>query len=255
MALSPRWISDHEVGAACGGARTAAGRPGWPGPRAEWAARARRPGASGRPAVRYACPGWPGTAWSPAKPVRSRRCPATVMPRTVMPAGDEPGRLAHADVLSSAEGRFVRCPGRGPAAALASSGPTEDDHAVSRPPRPGPRGVRRAHRVRCRLRHPGQQHQRHVRQRRVRPPGSQGFPVIRGRGQRHGEGHVPADRDRVALPHRDRDAVRDRRRKPGQGGGLAVGLPAAGAADQAVRLPAQRGGDRRGKAGPGGGVG
>ena len=31
--------------------------------------------------------------------------------------------------------------------------------------------------------------------------------------------------------------------------------PAAGAADQAVRLPAQRRGDRRGKAGPGGRVG
>ena len=54
---------------------------------------------------------------------------------------DEPGRLARADVLSSAEGRFVRYPGRGLAAAPAFSGPTEDDHAVSHPPRPGPRGV------------------------------------------------------------------------------------------------------------------
>ncbi len=32
---------------------------------------------------------------------------------------------------------------------------------------------------------------------------------------------------------------------------LTVRLPAAGAAHQAVRLPAERGGDRRGKAGPG----
>ena len=48
--------------------------PAYGGPRSSW-----------RAAVRYACPGWPGTAWSPAKPVRFRRCPATVMPRTVVP--------------------------------------------------------------------------------------------------------------------------------------------------------------------------
>ena len=40
-----------------------------------------------------------------AKPVRIRRCPATAMPRP--PAGDEPGRLRHADERQpSEEGRF-----------------------------------------------------------------------------------------------------------------------------------------------------
>ena len=47
------------------------------------------------------------------------------MPRQRYPAGDEPGRLARADVLSSAEGRFVPIPGPGVAAGPASSGLTE----------------------------------------------------------------------------------------------------------------------------------
>src|ERR1039457_4162874 len=47
---------------------------------------------------------------SPAKPVRSRRCPATVMPPGSLPRGDESCRLVRADASSSEEGRLVSVP-------------------------------------------------------------------------------------------------------------------------------------------------
>ena len=74
--------------------------------------------------------------------------------------------------------------------------------------------------------HAGRQH------RRRRPARAQPAPARHGdsrsasppRTARCASG--PAGRDRVAVPDHHRDALRDRRGPSGQGGGLAVGLPA-----------------------------
>ena len=51
-----------------------------------------------------------------------------------------------------------------------------------------------------------------------RPRPRRGFPGHGARRQRHGHGRDPADGDRVAVADGDRDALRHRRRQPGQGG-------------------------------------
>ena len=162
------------------------------------------------------------------------------------PGGDEPGRLARANVTvlggravrsgagsSGTAAGALRPPGlrrmimristrlAAPALALVLA-TLAAGWAALRPATPArtPQAARRAARSRSRS----------------------GRPTARSR--------CPADGDRVAVPHRYRDALRGRGGRPGQGGRLAVRLPAAGA-HQAVRVPAERGGDRRGKAGPG----
>ena len=188
-------------------------------------------------------------AWSPAKPVRFRRCPATVMP---LPGGDEPGRLARADELSSEEGRFVPMPVRASQRAhFVLHGPTEDDHADSLPvlaalaaalalaALAAACGSTQASNTGSAAQPPAPRRRQRSRSRSRRPTAR--CTVAR-----------PADGDRVAVPHRHRDAVRDRRGRPGEGGRLADSdYPPQAPQDQAVRLPAERRGDRRRKAGPG----
>src|SRR5215468_2581532 len=123
--------------------------------------------------------------------------------------------------------------------------PTEDDHAGSLPPSAGPRG---RHGSRRRLRRMRQLPAHHA----VGQPGREQQLPGHGVGRQRGGAHRrAAGGDHLAVPDQHRDAVRDRRRQPGQGGGQRFGLPATGAQDQAVRLPAQRRGDRRLQAGPG----
>ncbi len=86
---------------------------------------------------------------------------------------------------------------------------------------------------------------RHARGRRTGAYRRGAVPRHGQRGQREGHDPQAAGPDRLALADRHRDAVRDRRRPAGRGGGRAVGLPAQGAADDALRLHAERRGNRR----------
>jgi hypothetical protein len=74
--------------------------------------------------------------------------------------------------------------------------------------------------------------------------------VSAGRGRLVGLGDCRAPADRLALADRDRVAVRDRRRQAGRRGRRPVGLPEAGTAHDALRLHAERRGDRRVQARP-----
>ncbi len=80
--------------------------------------------------------------------------------------------------------------------------------------------------------------------------GPSSFPVTRRRLERQGHGDEAAGAHRLALADRHRDAVRDRRRPAGRRRRRPVRLPEGRAANVALGLHAERGGDRRLPAGP-----
>ena len=224
----------HGVDVAQRGGRRRAARAAAGAPRGR--AAAGRSGAARRRARRARCrarstspvpsaqgmllpPGTSRVAWKSAKPVRFRRCPATVMP----PRGDKPGRLLRVVVESSEEG-LPRAP------ALESR--------VLRS-----RGV----------------HMRKLESAvailavaALALPGaaSAAYPVkiTTPAGLDHAYGE--AGEDRLAVADLDRGSLRGRRRPAGARGRRPVVVPRIGAEDEALGLHAQRRGDRQVQARP-----
>ncbi len=172
-----------------------------------------------------------GVAQVQRSPVGIRRCPAMVR----LPHGGEPSRLTWVDATSPRRkgGSFDthRVSDR---AHFVLRIPMEDDRNVHQGQAPAPRGI---HAV-CRRVGLGPH-------RNVGVGIRAGVPRDRARGQRHRAGHVPSDGDRVAVAHRDRDALRHRRGQPGQGGRRVLGLPAGRPPHEPRRERPQRGGHRR----------
>ena len=104
--------------------------------------------------------------------------------------------------------------------------PTEDDHAGSHPSAAGP-GGRRSPRAACAACSSSSASARQPATgsaaRPARP--AAGFPVTVSDRRRQDAPPGPAGRHRLALADRHRDALRDRRGQPGQGGRQRLGLP------------------------------
>ena len=83
-----------------------------------------------------------------------------------------------------------------------------------------------------------------------RKAGAEAVPRHDHDPRRQGHRQEEAPPHRLALPDRDRDAVRDRRRQAGDRGRQPVRLPEERAEDVALRLHAERRGDRGLPAGP-----
>ena len=124
-----------------------------------------------------------------AKPVRTRRCPATAMPPHFTGAEDEPGRLRLRRRTSALGGRAVR-----------------GDAAAEPPPSAYQAEVFHGHKQARRGTRPGL-----VLARCAGAPPARGFPS-RSRRERQGHARREAGADRLALADRDGGSVRDRRR-------------------------------------------
>ena len=87
---------------------------------------------------------------------------------------------------------------------------------------------------------------------RQRPRPGSGVPGHRHRRQRRADDRRAARGDRLDVGDRHRDALRDRRRRPGRGRRQHLQLPRGRADDRPVGLHPQRRGDRRVRPRPGG---
>ena len=141
-----------------------------------------------------------------AKPVRLRRCPATAMP----PPGDEPGRLLLADELSPRRKGGSRGDSRR-ATSLRST--KRRFFMVTGTGSPGRSPWRRAR-------------------------------LLAAAAARRAPTRSAADADHLALADGDGGSVRDRRGQAGRRGRRPVELPGERPAHEALRLHAERGGDR-----------
>ena len=154
--------------------------------------------------------------WAAAKPVRTRRCPATAMPPRSRSRGRARSPAPRRRTQPSEEGRFARRQPPEPPPSATRGGFLWSASRYAGAARPGVLSFLAAH----------------------RPPAA---PSRR---------RSLAAADRLALADRDRGSVRDRRRQAGGRGRRPVELPGERAAHEALRLHAERRGDRRVQARP-----